>query len=299
MGLLFACNNLNSGQEMSGAKSGATSENKFLLHPNRANWLFVNAVINGVDSCILVLDNNTVKNDKIIFDMEFAKEKHWITDNGASVRRFMDSTTLSVNIGKIQFVSDPGSNRIMALPKKEGFRYMGILGSGFLHKYILEIDYQHQYFVLDSTIEIDGTQFDSVNLINNGAYWVTPVQFFKDGQLYEYDAVLDLGNETEGFFWGGGVAKPLSNLFKFALAPISKTTATGELVSGVGKALFDSVVISSFWISNVPVTTFVSNGGISGSNLVLFGSGFLERFGKVYIDFRNGILYLPDKLRNR
>lgn len=284
---------------MSDAKPGATSENKFLLHQSRANWLFVNAVINGVDTCILVLDNNTVKNDKIIFDQEFAKEKHWITDNGASVRRFMDSTTLSVNIGKIQFVSGPDSNRIMALPPKKGFRYMGILGSGFLHKYIMEIDYQHQYFVLDSTIEIDGTQFDSVNLINNGAYWVTPVQFFKDGQLYEYDAVLDLGNESEGFFWGGGVAKPLSSLFKFTPSPISKTTATGELVSDVGKALFDSIGISSFRISNVPVTTSVSNEGISGSNLVLFGSGFLKRFGKVYIDFRNGILYLPDKLRNR
>lgn len=106
---------------MSNAKSGATSENKFLLHPSRVNWLFVNAVINGVDTCILVLDNNTVKNDKIIFDLEFPKEKHWITDNGASFRRFMDSTTLSVNIGKIQFVSGPDSNRIMALPKKEGF----------------------------------------------------------------------------------------------------------------------------------------------------------------------------------
>lgn len=173
------------------------------------------------------------------------------------------------------------------------------LGSGFLHKYMMEIDYQHQYFVLDSTIEIDGTQFNSVNLVNNGAYWIAPVQFFKDGQLYEYDAVLDLGNESEGFFWRGGVAKPLSSLFKFAPTPISKTTAAGELVSGVGKAFFDSVAISSFRISNVPVATSVSNGGISGSNLVLFGSGFLKHFGKVYIDFRNGILYLPDKLRNR
>lgn len=109
------------------------------------------------------MDNSTSDDDMIIFDEAFALQKNLVPNsNPGAIRTFQDFSLITLSFGS--FILNSNANRIMKLPKKKGFEYSGIIGLGFLKKYIIEINYSKNIFLIYSTLPIDTSKYSTIDL---------------------------------------------------------------------------------------------------------------------------------------
>lgn len=267
----------------------------FQYNLDKTNWLTVDAIINGKDTGIFVLDNNTRAIDLFHFDLNFALQKGLISNNyGESIKQFQDTSFINLSFGTFNINSR--GNGIGNLPHSENIDYAGIIGLGFLKNYIVEISYIENYFCIDSTLSIDTFLYQPI-ILKQKAYNYIPIEFYTNGKKYLKNAILDIGYAGDGFFWGGGAGKDLIGP-NFDSSRIEKkiTTMSGE-INHYMPFQFDSISIpGSLTLSTIPSRISLNQNGLSGSDVVLFGNSFLKRFKKIYIDFRTNKLYLPRHL---
>ena len=120
--------------------------------------------------------------------------------------------------------------------------------------------------------------------------------FYKNGTLHNHTALLDLGFNGESFFWGGKATNQLPSTFKLEITNIKKNgiKMIENMNGSTADIIFDSVrLFDNQILKNSEGTIIQSGNGLLMSNQVWFGNGILKKFGKVYFDFKNNIIYVP------
>lgn len=269
------------------------NNNRFPYYTDKSNWLSVKAKVNNKDSAIFVFDNSTPKDQMVLFDERFALQSGLIKNNKPkTISHFLDSSVVSLSFGSFKINS---KEKAMAnLPQKDRFKYVGLIGYGFLRNYIIEINYREKYFIIDSTLSVDTSNYYRIDFERKGMYCRLPVTFYINGKKHLKNVLLDLGYQGDGFYWGGGAVKSISYLISYSSTKSKRLigTMTGEIDSRRPYKFDSATLPTHLMVKNIDSWISFSSKGMSGMNLILLGNSFLSKFGKVYIDFRKSKLYL-------
>lgn len=270
-----------------------SSERKFSFDLEKSSLLTLNVLINGKYPANFIIDNGTVKDEKVVYNREFARKFLLKDTSFISEIHFQRDSISKISFG--QYSINCTENPVSSLPQPKGLKYDGIIGLGILKDYLLEVNYQEKYFSFHTPFVPDTTLFTKLQLQKKALCPELEVKFCKKGKFYSHKALLDMGFAKKGFLWGGMATKQISvlsnefmNFRKEGIKMINGMSASTAVV------IFDSVVLFNNKILRSSLSEVVQSGsGFAMSNQIWFGHDVLKNFGKVYFDFNNDIIYLP------
>lgn len=293
---LSACKQ-NNNAEVPKVSPQLIDSNKFSYYPDSSlNYLTANVLVNGKFPGKFILDNGTHPDDKISYTIDFAR-KYLLKDTSLLTQiYFANDSVTTISFGGVKDTT-VGCN-LGSLPRVPVFPYDGLIGLGVLKNYILEVNYDKNYFKLHHNFSYDSTSFSKIVLDKGGMCPELHVDFFSGNRSYNFQVSLDLGLEGDGFLFMESAANDIS-INKEDIVQNGEMNFNGT-AGASGKAIkyiFDSVRISGQVLKNTPSSLVVSGTGRLSDNSVAFGNGILRKFGLIFIDFKNNLLYLPKTIR--
>lgn len=169
----------------------------------------------------------------------------------------------------------------------------GILGMGFLKKYIVAIGYNQKYLeIFDTTNFVVPTMYEEIKFKPpyNGPLKNLDILLYINGQRYPENVSLDLGCSLPGFYLSTYHYEKNKKVFD----AISSDHGT-ESFSAVRKAVNKSVILDSATILGSTIFSIPSLVALKGntySKSILFGNDILQRFGKIYLHLGSNKMYI-------
>jgi hypothetical protein len=245
------------------------------------NWIVLKSTIYNKPSFLLV-DNGTSPQQQLILFKHYAAAKGIIDTTvllGEEMKRIEKlpaplsihgfSDTLKAELQPVYFAP------VHKMPD-------GILGRGFLTKYILEVDYNAKTLqIMDSSNFMKPEDYETIEMKPVGPFYSFSAVFFIQGKQYKEDLKLDLGNGHDGFLFGLKFYQKNKDKLNIDVKE-TKESFTQFSKSKVVATLVDSMVINGVVIKNIP-STIETESSASYLSLVV-GNSVLRHFGKVIFD---------------
>lgn len=245
------------------------------------NWIVLKSTVYNKPSFLLV-DNGTSPHQQLILF------KHY-----ASAKGIIDSTrSLAEEMKRIENLPAPLSIHGFSDTIKAELQPVyyapvhkvpdGILGKGFLTKYILEVDYNAKTLqIMDSSNFMAPKDYETVEMKPFGPFYSFSADFFIQGKQYKEDLKLDLGNGHDGLLFGLKFYQKNKDKLNID-AKETKESFTQFSKSKVAAILVDSVIINGAVIKNIPSAIEIES--TSSYFSLVVGNSVLRHFGKVIFD---------------
>lgn len=270
----------------------AKSESRFVIHfadTLSTNWIVLQSNVFNKPSFLLI-DNGTTSQQQLILFKHYAASKGIIDSTvffGAEMKRIENlPAPLSIDDFRdtVRTELQPVHNApIHKMPD-------GILGKGFLTKYILAIDYNAKTLqIIDHSAFKVPEDYQIIEMKPTGPFYSFSADFFIQEKHFTEDLYLDLGNGLDGFLFGLKFYNSLKEKIKIE-GREQRESFSQFSKSRVASILVDSVIISGIVIKKIPSTIETSS---SASYLpLLIGNSVLRQFGKVIFDLGHNRMYL-------
>ena len=218
----------------------------------------------------------------------------------------MDSLLISLSKNKSYFTR---SVPVINLKSIGGDIVDGLIGTDFLEKRIIELNYEKEYLrVLSDINNIEISRYKKIEMkIINYRYYIPLTVKINDSITIKGDFMIDTGNPTSDFTSSVADKFNLNKTIPHKVRYYSKYGGVGGESSGFD-FITDSVQISDYSFGGVIMSFSSDESGIMADEeyLGIVGNNILERFDIVF-DFKENYLYLkpnsnfnepfiPDKL---
>ncbi len=167
----------------------------------------------------------------------------------------------------------------------------GILGMGFLKKYIVAIDYNQKYLeIFDTANFVVPKLYEEITFKPpyDGPLRNLDILLYINGKNYPENVSLDLGYSLPGFYLSTYHYEKNKKVFDTAGDTTESFSAIRKAVNK--SVILDSVTILDKTIANIP--SLVALKGNTYSNSILFGNDILQRFGKIYLQLGSNKMYI-------
>jgi len=292
--LLFSCKN--NSQARIDEKTDTTAINKRVPFVDTLsnNHIIVEALVNK-KTVRLVLDNATHPDYYIILFKPSAA-RIGIIDTSKSFPLETDRINSTLFDISISGFNDPTRGvRVHNYHNLPASKLPdGLLGMGFLKKFVVFIDYQERYLRIIDTTDFSAPEgYNEIKFIPpyNGIFKKLEATFYINGTQFTAPVSLDLGNGLPGFSFGSFFYEKYKKVFD--AASTGKQTESFAMIS---KTLnmditLDSVSFYGYVIPEVSSLAAQSESGYSKT--IIFGNNILRHFKKVYFHLGSNKMYIP------
>jgi hypothetical protein len=254
------------------------------------NWIVVKASVNH-QPAFLLLDNGTSSTTELILFDHYAKS-----------RSIIDTLKpIAVEMKRIEKMPTPVSiNNFYDTLKTELLVFHnapvekqpdGILGKGFLTKYLVEIDYDKRMLKLHDTLNYRvPSGFKQVLLTPLGPFYKFNADIFINGERISESLCLDLGSSLDGLLFGFKFYNKYKDRLKIDAGKTTEVYTVFSKSKGA-RLMIDSLNIGGCEIKDIASTVEVESSVSYYSASI--GNAVLRHFGRVFFDLRNNKMYLP------
>ncbi|RYY66863.1 MAG: hypothetical protein EOO13_15270, partial [Chitinophagaceae bacterium] len=241
--LFCSCKN-NAVNEKKNPNNNVKNVKQFPYDPQVSRVITIHVLVNEKYAASFLIDNGTAESDEIILDRKFVR-KYLLPDSSyLSEIRFQKDSTTTVQFDS--FFIKTNRTSVLALPQSKTTQYNGIIGLGFLKKYLIEINYAGGYFSFHTPFVPDTVLYEPFKMNKNGICPELTTSFYLNNNRIESPVFLDLGNGRNNFLWG---AKAVEKIRKFKNPVVSlEQMDTAKMVGGMmgftSEFIFDSAKIS-------------------------------------------------------
>ncbi len=274
-------------------ESGVTSLSKNSLIPFAdtlsENWIVIQSKVYNKPA-VLILDNGTIPRQELILFKHYAAATGLIDTlqvMANEMKRIENMPApLSVSGFNDTIQAEIHSNLFAPLQKMPD----GILGKGFLTKYIITVDYPSRMLEITDSAGYEPPEgFTGVTMEPEGPFYKVNAQLFIQGKRFPESVFLDLGNSHDGFLFGLGFYKNNKSLLKMEGHTV-KDSYSQFSRSKVAPVLVDSVVLQGQVIRVIPSSIETSSN--AAYIPILFGNSVLRHFGTVIFDLGHSRIFI-------
>ncbi|MCU7551947.1 hypothetical protein OCK74_22700 [Chitinophagaceae bacterium LB-8] len=289
--ILFSCQ---TNPEAKPEEVGSTSKEENNLIPFAdtlsANWIVVKASVFNKPA-FLLLDNGTIPETELILFKHYATAKS-VIDSTKPFWIEMKRIAKSPASIFINHFSDTVNTELQPVYNAPVHKMPdGILGKGFLTKYVLEVDYNNKTLnILDSSGYIVPEGYKAIQMKPAGYFYKFSADLFLKGNKIQEDLYLDLGSGLNGFLFGFKFYRKNKDKLAVDTRQI-KESHTMFSKSKVANIIVDSVKINGVVLKNILSSVEVES--TVSFTQTLIGNSVLRHFGKVIFNLGNNKMYLP------
>jgi len=252
------------------------------------NWIVLNSTIYN-KPCFLVIDNGTTPQQQLILFKHYAAAKGIIDSTVFFGKEMKRIENLPAPLA-IRDFNDTVRAELQPVYNAPVHKMPdGILGKGFLSKYILAVNYGAKTLqIMDSSHFMVPQDYETIEMKPIGPFYSFSADLFIQGKQFKQDLYLDLGNSHDGFLFGQMFYQKNKDKLNIDVRK-TKESFSQFSKSEVAAILVDSVVINGSVIKNIPSNIETAS---SASYIpLLVGNDVLRRFGKVLFDLGHNKIY--------
>jgi hypothetical protein len=261
-----------------------------------SNHIILKATVNNKPAYLL-LDNGTMPNEYLILFKPFAARAQ-IIDTLKPFRieadRIANSSVLLSLSGLEDSIKNTVIKQLHMLTAQKNVPD-GILGMGFLKRYIVEINYEMRYLQLHDTASYKvPNKYKEVTFKPpyTGPFRQLDAEFCIGHKSIKESISIDIGLGVDGFFFGLPKYLKYQHMLQSSLnGNISESYFVFSKSKNMN-IVIDSVHIAGKTVKHIPATVEIESS--ASYDAILFGNNVLQRFKKVYFNFAANKIYLPE-----